>query len=307
MKLIIAFAILVGLTVGLATPFSKFYFDKLGGSMVQAAPRDTEEQWQLHQKTAELYESTLVPAIFDPWAVDLLKRVAPLAGKRVLDVATGTGIVARRGAPLVGPTGTVVGLDLSPGMLAVARVQARGLSIEWIEGDAQSLPFNESSFDVALIQQGLQFFPDPAKAARELYRVLRPDGQVGISVWLGVDHNPYGKALPDALDRHIDPKAGAKMRAPFADHALTLLDTVLRDANFRDVRIDVVRHNMYVASPSDFVRQHLTSLPFSATIVEKGEAAGEAVVRDVLKALSAYETETGWVIPWESAVAIGRK
>jgi SAM-dependent methyltransferase len=278
-----------------------------GVSMVQAAPRDTEERWQLHHKTAELYESTLVPPVFDPWAVDLLERVAPLSGKRVLDVATGTGIVARRVAPLVGPTGTVVGLDLSPGMLAVARAQGRGLSIEWVEGNAQDLPFNEGSFDVALIQQGLQFFPNPAKAALELYRVLRPEGQVGISVWLGVDHNPYGKALPEALDRHIDPKAGAGMRAPFVDQAVTLLDTVLRHANFRDVRIDVVRHNMHVASPGDFVRQHLGSLPFSATIAEKGEAAREAVVRDVLKALSAYETAMGWVVPWASAVAIGRK
>ena len=278
-----------------------------GELMAQAAPKESEEPWQLQGTAAELYESTLVPAVFDPWAADLIERVPLLSEERVLDVATGTGIVARRAKRLMGPSGNVVGLDLNSSMLDIARTRTDGVGIDWVRGDAQDLPYDADSFDVVFIQQGLQFFPDRVQAVRELYRVLKPGGRFGVSIWLGADHNPYGKALAEALDRHIDPEVGTGMRAPFVDHAVRDMETLFRAEGFSEVRIDVVRRDMHVASPSNFVRRHMAALPFTARIVARGNIVREAVVQDVLDALSAYETDMGWSVPWASAVAVGRK
>src|SRR5215213_7246492 len=109
------------------------------------------EPWQLEGSAAELYERYLVPAITALWAADLVERAAPQPGERVLDIACGTGIVARMAANRMG-VGQVVGLDLNPGMLAVARSGLAGHHppIEWQEGSALDLPFPDGSFDVVL-------------------------------------------------------------------------------------------------------------------------------------------------------------
>src|SRR5215212_5921818 len=107
------------------------------------------EPWQLEGTAAELYERYLVPAITALWAADLVRRAAPGSGERVLDVACGTGIVARLAAERMG-AGHIVGLDLNAGMLAVARAVSTGSNppIMWQEGSALELPFPDGSFDV---------------------------------------------------------------------------------------------------------------------------------------------------------------
>src|SRR5262245_49759668 len=107
----------------------------------------------------ELYERHLVSCLFQPWAELILDEVKLSAGDRVLDVASGTGVVARVAEQRLGGTGLVVGIDMSPDMLAVARAVAP--RIDWREGDAGTLPLRDGEqFDVVVCQQGLQFFPD---------------------------------------------------------------------------------------------------------------------------------------------------
>jgi ubiquinone/menaquinone biosynthesis C-methylase UbiE len=118
-----------------------------------------QTQWQVAGNAAEIYEEYLVPAIFEPWARNLLDRAAPRPGERVLDVACGSGIVARLAAEQVGAAGTVVGVDINPGMIAVARKNAGAAGVEWKEGNATALPLPDGSFDLVTCQQGLQFFP----------------------------------------------------------------------------------------------------------------------------------------------------
>jgi SAM-dependent methyltransferase len=118
--------------------------------------------WQLAGCLPENYERHLVPALFGPWAAQLVELAAPGPGERVLDVACGTGIVARRAAALVQPGGAVAGLDSNRGMLEVARAAAAEVRpvIDWRAGDAADLPFPDGVFEVVLCQQGLQFFPE---------------------------------------------------------------------------------------------------------------------------------------------------
>jgi ubiquinone/menaquinone biosynthesis C-methylase UbiE len=122
------------------------------------------EHWQMDASAPELYERYLVPAITSVWAIDLLDRVAPKPGESVLDIACGTGVVARL-AQQRGHSGRMVGIDLNTAMLAVARTKSE--TVEWIEGSALDLPFDASSFDVVLCQLGLQFFPDRPLALKE--------------------------------------------------------------------------------------------------------------------------------------------
>ena len=133
------------------------------------------EQWHLTSEAAELYERYVARYILGPWAPSLVDAAHVTVGERVLDVACGTGVVARITAQRVGPTGRIVGLDLNPGMIRVAQSLPApvGAPIEWLVRSAVDLRLEAESFDVVLCQQGLQFFPDKALALREMRRVLR--------------------------------------------------------------------------------------------------------------------------------------
>jgi ubiquinone/menaquinone biosynthesis C-methylase UbiE len=133
-----------------------------------------EPHWQFVGSVPENYERYLVPSIFRPWAEDLVKIAALRPGERVLDIACGTGIVARTAARKFDGSGSVVGLDLSAPMLATARAAAaaEGMAVEWWEGSAVNLPLADAAFEVVFCQQGLQFFPDRVSALREMYRAV---------------------------------------------------------------------------------------------------------------------------------------
>ena len=150
---------------------------------------------------AEGYEDYMGPALFAPCAERLIAVASPEPGERVLDLATGTGIVARKLATRVGPGGTVTGLDISPGMLAVARDRAarEGATIDWVEGRAEALPFPDGAFDLVTCQFGLMFFSDKAAALREVRRVLAPDGRVALNVFQEIRRHPFYVRLDEVI------------------------------------------------------------------------------------------------------------
>src|SRR6185503_11434950 len=141
--------------------------------------------FQLTEDAVKLRERYSVRYFIGPWAPGLVALAALKPGERVLDVACGTGLVARLAATETGPTGQVTGLDINRNMLALARSlpPPPGASVTWVEGDAGAMGFPDASFDVILCQQGLQFFPDKAAALGEMHRVLVPRGRVVLSVW----------------------------------------------------------------------------------------------------------------------------
>jgi ubiquinone/menaquinone biosynthesis C-methylase UbiE len=168
--------------------------------------------WQFVGNIPDNYERYLVPSIFAPWAHDLVSLARLRAGERALDVACGTGIVARIAAQTIGDGNNIVGLDLSGPMLSAARAAAadENKSIEWREGSAVELPLADATFDVVFCQQGLQFFPDRAKALSEMHRVLALGGRLVLSVWRGIEKSPGFAALADALTHHISSEASCK-------------------------------------------------------------------------------------------------
>lgn len=185
---------------------------------------------------ARAYEELFVPALFGPWA----SRVADLAemrsGQRVLDVACGTGVLAREAAGRVGAAGSVVGLDPNPGFLAVAEELASG--IDWRQGVAGALPFDDESFDVVVSQFGLMFFPDRDQAVAEMIRVLRPGGRLAVAVWDSLDNTPAYATAVALLDRLAGQAAADALRAPFVLGDPLALDRLFADSGFASVEVE---------------------------------------------------------------------
>ena len=163
------------------------------------------ETFQISPEQAEIYESRFVPAIFADWAAPLLDAAGVGVGQSVLDVACGTGILARTALARVGPMGRVSGLDLNEGMLTVAR--GLSMDIEWRQGDAEHLPFPDDSFDVVLCQSALMFFPDATRALREMARVYTPGGVVGVQVYSSLEEQPAYGPWVHMVARYAGPEA----------------------------------------------------------------------------------------------------
>lgn len=240
---------------------------------------------------AEVYERYMGRTIADPWTGVLLDLAAPVSGERALDLACGTGSVARQLAPLVGASGRVLAVDINAEMLDVGRKQPvpDGASIVWQLGDATRLEIPDNTFDLVVCQQGLQFFPDRAASVLEMRRVLRETGRAVISVWQGLDQHPVYEALFTATARYF----GVPLSD--VDVAFSLSDTaelrqLLSDAGFQDVKIFPKSLLIHMPEPERFVQLSVlgaaTSIPAFIRL--------DAVQRDTL--VNAISTETSEVV-----------
>jgi SAM-dependent methyltransferase len=159
----------------------------------------TTDDFQVSLDAAEQYEARFVPAIFAEWAPLLVDTADVRPGQEVLDVACGTGIVARTVADRLAGSGRVAGVDINDGMLAVARRVRPDL--DWRHGDVADLPFPDRSFDASLCQMALMFFPDRVRALREMARVTRPGGVVALVVPASLDAQPAYRPFVDLAVR----------------------------------------------------------------------------------------------------------
>ena len=179
------------------------------GETTTMPPRPDDAEY----KAARYYEEKFVPTLYQQWSKPLIEAAAIGRGNRVLDIACGTGVVTRDVAGIVGRDNPPTGLDLSSGMLAVARDLAP--HIEWQQGDATDLPYPDASFDRVLCQFGLMFFPDRVAALKEMSRVLRPGGRLALAVWDSLDKNPGFARKVDILEHSAGRAAADALRAPF--------------------------------------------------------------------------------------------
>lgn len=191
-----------------------------------------------------IYEDLLVPSIFEPWAGLLVDLLDPPAGSLALDVATGPGPVARALARRVGPSGSVVGIDVSAGMLALACAKPPvegGAPVHYAQSQASSLPLAAGSFHLVTCQQGLQFFPDPLLALGEVARVLVPDGRLGVSVWASIERCPAFAALRASLTDVLGPEVAVRFTGPWSLAEDGVVAAMVADAGFVEVHREVVK------------------------------------------------------------------
>ena len=264
------------------------------------------EQWQLSAKAAELYQRISARYILGPWAPLLVELAAVAPGERVLDVACGTGVVTRAAAARVGSGGHVAGIDLNPGMIAVARSlpPEAGAAIEWREASALALPFGSSSFDVVLCQQGLQFFPDRGLALREMRRVLRRGGRLALSVWnnTGLYNSAVSKALSVYVGQDVAQRFGASRKAPSGEQ----LQRVVADAGFIAIELCVERVTIDLPPVETFVLDHLAATPVASDIAAAGPVARAEIGRSVREQLHAYVRNKGVSFPEKTHLLTAR-
>lgn len=222
---------------------------------------ETATAWQVEVEAAELYESHFVPAIFQRWAEELVRFAGLKPGQRALDVACGTGAVARAAKTSVGSSGDVAGCDLNSGMLEVARRTAP--EIDWVQCDAADLSFDDDTFDAVICQSALMFFPDPAAAVREMARVTRPGGQVVLQAW---GRTSAYEMLANVFDEVASPDAAAIIRAPFG---MPEMATVQDLATGAGLHVEEARTHWDVAefeSMDSFVRTEIMASPMATMI-----------------------------------------
>jgi SAM-dependent methyltransferase len=190
---------------------------------------------QVSRAAAEVYEEFFVPALFGQWVEPVLDAVSPIDGDRLLDIGTGTGVVARAALRRVGAGGSVVAVDPNDGMLAVAKRLTPGLDLR--RGTAEHLPIETDEIDCVTCQFALMYFQDRARAISEIARVTRPGGRVAVATWAAVEESPGYAAMVDLLGDEIGDWAAEATRAPFCigtpDHLGDLLRT-----SFPDVAVE---------------------------------------------------------------------
>lgn len=231
------------------------------------------------QNAAENYERYFVPSIGRPVAANLIEAAALRPGERVLDVACGTGIVARLAAEAVGPRGAVEGLDPNPGMLAVAREAARSApSIAWHKAPAEEIPLPDEGFDVVLCGMGLQFFSDREAGLREMRRVLVPGGRLLAN--LPGPAPPPLEAMAETLALHVSPESASFVHAVFSLHDAHEIHSLATGAGFGNVEIWSEPVTLQLPPPADFLWQYVHSTPMAVVVAQVDQERREALERD---------------------------
>lgn len=257
-------------------------------------------------KPPENYERFFVPAIGAPLATDLVGIASLLPGERVLDVACGTGIVARLASRQVGDTGTVMGLDVNPGMLAVARsATPPGVTIEWHEASAVAMPLPDTSFDVVLCQMGLQFMPNKSAALREMRRVLSRGGRLTLNL-PGPTPRLFA-IMGEALGRHVGAESAGFVEQVFSLHDAEEVQDLVSDAGFRDVSVQSDTKSLRLPAPEEFLWQYVYSTPLAGPVAQVDDERRGSLEREVVRKWQEFLEDSALMLQVRVIVATARK
>jgi len=253
---------------------------------------------------ARAYELLHVPALFGQWCTRILDAAGVQAGHRVLDVACGTGVLARAAASRVEPGGHVAGVDPDPGMLVVATELAP--QVEWREATAESLPYSDESFDTVVCQFGMMFFSDRHQGLREMLRVLRPGGRLAIAVWDSLENSEAYPLEVELLERVAGSAAADALRAPFALGDVHAFAALLEEFGLRSLTLRTETGRAQFPTIRAMVEVDLRGwLPVMGIFLE------EAEIRQILdeseSVLARYATEDGVIFKAPAHIATATK
>jgi len=242
---------------------------------------------------AVAYDSLFVPALFGPWAPRVTEATHAGPGDRALDVACGTGVLARSLFARTGAAGAVHGLDPNPGMLAVAALAAP--AITWCQGFAEALPYPDQSFEVVASQFGLMFFRDPARAVAEMVRVLAPGGRMAVAVWGPLESAPGYRDEVTLLELTAGKGAADAVRAPFVLADRQALATTFAAAGVASVRVTTHQGMARFPSVQVMVEADLRGwLPVMGVVLPEPHI--EAILREAVVVLDPYTDDAGAVV-----------
>lgn len=261
------------------------------------------EIWAGESDDAEVFENFFVPRLFGPWAPRVADAAGITAGDRVLDIGCGTGILAREAAIRVGSTGRVTGLDRDQGMLAVARRVAP--AIDWRQGDAQELPFDDAAFEAVVSQFALMYFPDRVAALREMKRVLVPGGRLAVAVWGPFERATGYVALAEIAARYGGEAAVNTLKGPHVLGDQEKLAAIFNAAGLRNPDI-TLRPGIYGQPSIDiFIEAEVKGSPLNDLFDEESYLAFLEEAREGLKS---FLLDGGAIaVPMDAIIITARK
>jgi ubiquinone/menaquinone biosynthesis C-methylase UbiE len=267
---------------------------------------NAREQWQIATDAAHRYEGVVARYILGPWAPAIVEAGRVTGGVRVLDLACGTGVVARLAAQRAGIQGRVIGVDLNPAMLNVARSLPApdAASIEWVQGNALAIPLADASVDVVLCQQGLQFFLDRATALREMKRVLSRGGRLALSVWSSA--GLYNTAVANALEQFAGKEIASRFHASRDAPGRTELEQLTHGAGFGHVDIRVSRVQVHLPMLNWFALEHLAATPVAASVAALDSKSRQGIGTSVEREMQRFSDRDGVTYPEETRIVTAR-
>ncbi|MGW0822446.1 class I SAM-dependent methyltransferase [Streptomyces sp. NPDC002845] len=230
-----------------------------------------ETGFQLKGNAPERYEQFIAPMVAPFIEAVLDDAVDLFPGAQVLDLACGTGFVARAAAARVGPTGHVAAADINEGMLQVAAAKAPRMypDIEFTQASADKLPYEDAAFDVIICSQGAQFFPDLDAALTEAARVLRPSGRIALTVWAAKELSPYFDAQYRVIEEHGSPEETAAFTRAFSCTA-DRLTAGFTAAGLREGTVHELTRDVVTPPLTYWVPGQLSSVPWTRSLAEAG-------------------------------------
>ena len=217
------------------------------------------------------YDAHLGPMFFEPYAMALAERIAKLAPKQILELASGTGRLTAL-LPVVAPNATIVASDLNPAMVRFGSEKVKHPSVRWMEVDALTLPFDDASFDVVVVQFGVMFYSDRAKAFLEARRVLKPGGTLLFNSWDAIQRNPMAQLAANALEHFFPNDTPAFYTIPFSYFDKKTIESELSQAGFSGSNIEEVALTGYSPSAKDAAAGLINGTPTVTAIQDRDSA-----------------------------------
>ena len=251
------------------------------------------DEFRLTHAAAQKYDNHSVPAMFGPLARATLDKTPLPAGAHIIDIACGTGALTREIASQLKGNGRIVGADLNETMieLATQRHPSDAHDATYVASDVCELPFEDAVFDLALCQQGLQFFPDKSAALAEIRRILKKDGKLKLTCWSAV--SPFNGALAEALADHVGEAASTKAKAPFSFRDGNVIRELLEGSGF----IIEAHQSILLERRFEDLFEQIMALPIEKDLSEAGDVVTRAVVKDVAVKLEKYAEGEVFVVP----------
>jgi SAM-dependent methyltransferase len=240
---------------------------------------------------AQVYEELLVPRIFVPWAKLLLEEEKLSLGETVLDVACGPGTVAHIASERVGLKGKVTAADISPPMLDIARTKLHppnGALIEYVESPTHPLKVSDSSFDVTLCQQGLQFFSEKVEALKEMTRATRSGGRIVVAVWGSLQQNPIFGEICAGLDETLPASIADMMKAPFSLNDPQQLTALTEEAGLKNIEVKTHSLPLIFENGIDQAIRVLDATPLAPQIAELPSEQQDTMVASLKNRLKQF-------------------
>jgi len=235
------------------------------------------------------YERLMVPLIFRPYADELARRAQKLGPRRILETAAGTGALTRALAETL-PDAEIVATDLNQPMLDVAAEQIASPRGRFTAADAQDLPFDDSSFDLAVCQFGAMFFPERVRAFSEARRVLSADGVYLLAIWDGIERNPLTEIAQEALvDLFPDDPPLFMREGPFSYHDTAAIERDLHAGGFETVEIETVEKRSRAGSAREAAEALCYGTPMGVEVQDRQPGSLDRVFAEVMRRFEALE------------------